>query len=62
MAGAGSKVKWEASSVMEKEIKDLRSAGYLAADIKHRLPTKVKSFALRSLANGSYSFPTSLEG
>ena len=40
MVGSGSKGKWEASSVMEKEIKDLRSTGYLAATIAHRLPTK----------------------
>ena len=40
MAGSGSKGKWEASSITEKEIKDLRSAGYLAATIAHRLPTK----------------------
>ena len=38
MARPGSKGKWEASFVMEKEIKDLRSAGCLATDIKHRLP------------------------
>ena len=40
MAGSSSKGKWEASSVMEKEIEDLRSAGYLAANIAHRLPDK----------------------
>ena len=40
MAGSGPKGKWEASSVTEKEIKDLRSAGYLAATIAHRLPTE----------------------
>ena len=62
MAGVGSKGKWEASFVTEKEIKDLRSAEYLTADIKHRLPPKVKSFPLWSPANGSSSFPTSLEG
>ena len=38
MAGFGSKGKWEASSITEKELKDLRSAGYLAANIKHRIP------------------------
>ena len=40
MAGTGSKGKWEDSSVIEENITDLRSAGYLAADIKHRLPPK----------------------
>ena len=40
MAGAGSKGKWEASSVTEENIANLRSAGYLAAEIKHRLPSK----------------------
>ena len=40
MSGSGSKGKWEASSINEKDIKDLRSAGYLAADIVHRLPDK----------------------
>ena len=38
MAGASSQGKWEVSSVMEKEIKDLWSVGYLTADIKHMLP------------------------
>src|SRR5215216_1748893 len=38
MAGSGSKGKWEASFITEKEIKDLRSAGYLAANSAHRLP------------------------
>ena len=40
MAGSGSKGKWEASSVTEKEIEDLWSAEYLAANIAHRLPNK----------------------
>ena len=40
MDGSGSKGKWEASSVTEKDVKDLRSAGYLSADIAHRLPDK----------------------
>src|SRR4051812_25950013 len=40
MVGSGSKGKWEASYVTEKDIKDLWSAGYLSADIAHRLPEK----------------------
>ena len=40
MAGSGSKGKWEASSVIEKDVKDLRSAGYLSADIAHRILDK----------------------
>ena len=38
MARSGSQGKWMASSLMEKNIKELREAGYLAADIAHRLP------------------------
>ena len=40
MAGSGSKGKWEASSVTEKDIKELREAGYLSADVAHRIPAK----------------------
>jgi hypothetical protein len=40
MAGSGSKGKWEASSVTEKDVKELRGACYLSADIAHRLPAK----------------------
>ena len=40
MARSDSKGKWETSSVTEKEIKDLRSAGYLTATITHRIPPK----------------------
>src|SRR5215216_5071997 len=40
MAGSGSKGKWEASSVTEKDIQDLRSVGYLSTNITHRLPVK----------------------
>jgi hypothetical protein len=40
MSGSGSKGKWEASSVMEKDIKELRGVGYVSAEIAHRLPTK----------------------
>src|SRR3954463_9928534 len=36
MSGAGG--KWMKSSVTEEDIKKLRGAGYLAADIAHRLP------------------------
>ena len=40
MAGSGSQGKWMASSVTERNIKELREAGYLAANIAHRLPAK----------------------
>src|SRR3990170_8313742 len=40
MSGSGSKGKWEASSVAEKDIKELWGAGYLSAKIAHRLPAK----------------------
>ena len=36
MSGAGG--KWMVSSITEGHIKKLREAGYLAADIAHRLP------------------------
>ena len=40
MSISGSQGKWMASSVMEKNIKELREAGYLAKEIAHRLPAK----------------------
>ena len=40
MSGSGSQGKWVASSVMEKDVKELREAGYLTADITHMLPAK----------------------
>nr|XP_020180793.1 uncharacterized protein LOC109766440 [Aegilops tauschii subsp. strangulata] len=40
MSGSGSKGNWEASCVTEKDIKELRGAGYLSADIVHGLPAK----------------------
>ena len=42
MAGFGFQGKWMASSVMEKNIQDLREVRYLTAEIKHRLPTPGK--------------------
>ena len=38
MVGSGLKCKCEASSITEKEIKNLRSAGYLITNIVHKLP------------------------
>ena len=40
MSGAGG--KWMVSSIMEGDIKKLCEAGYLAADIAHRLPAAGK--------------------
>src|SRR6266511_872342 len=40
MSGSGSQGKWVASSVTEKDVKELREAGYLSADVTHRIPTK----------------------
>ena len=40
MSGPGSQGKRMASSVTERNVKELREAGYLAADIAHRLPAK----------------------
>ena len=38
MAGSGSKGKWEASSVTNSTILELKSAGYLPANVAHRAP------------------------
>jgi hypothetical protein len=38
MAGSGSKGKWEASTITEGAILELKSAGYLAANVAHRPP------------------------
>ena len=40
MSGSGAQGKWMASSVTEKNIKELREVGYLAKEIAHRLPAK----------------------
>lgn len=40
MSGSGSQGKWVASSVTEKDIIELREAGYLIADVAHRIPAK----------------------
>ena len=40
MAGSGSQGKWMTLSITERNVKELREAGYLAASIAHRLPAK----------------------
>ena len=40
MSGSGGQGKWMASSVKEKDIVQLRAAGYLAKEIAHRWPAK----------------------
>ena len=40
MSGSGGQGKWMASSVKEKDITELRAAGYLAKEIAHHLPAK----------------------
>ena len=39
MSGSGAQGKWMVSSVKEKDITNLREAGYLAQEIAHRLPS-----------------------
>ena len=40
MSGSGALNKWMVSSIKEKDITQLREAGYLAKEVAHRLPTK----------------------
>ena len=40
MSGSGSQGKWVASSITEKDVKELREVGYLTADVAHRIPAK----------------------
>ena len=40
MSKPGAQGKWTASSFTEKNIKELREAGYLAKEIAHWLPAK----------------------
>ena len=40
MSGSGGQGKWMVSSVKEKDITELRVAGYLAKEIAHRLPAQ----------------------
>ena len=37
---SGAQGKWMASIVKEKDITQLREAGYLAKEVAHRLPTE----------------------
>ena len=50
MSLSGLQGKWMASSVKERNVKDLREAGYLAADIAHRLPAKKQIVSTRELS------------
>ena len=43
MSGSGSQGKWVASSVTEKDVKELWEVGYLTADVAHRIPAKKKA-------------------
>src|SRR5215216_542913 len=45
MSRSGSQGKWVASSVTEKDIKELRVARYLTAEIAHSLPAKEQVIA-----------------
>ena len=38
MAGSGSMGKWKASSVTDNDIRELKRAGYLSANIAHCAP------------------------
>ena len=40
MSGSGSQGKWVASAMTEKDVKELREAGYMSADVAHRIPAK----------------------
>ena len=57
MSGVGG--KWMASSVMEGNIKKLRSAGYLSSDIAHRLPDEEQLIPTPGPHERAYSFPIS---
>ena len=62
MVVSGSKGKWEASSVTGKDIKDLRSAGYLSADIAHMLPAKDQAIPTLELSESVVFIPHFLLG
>ena len=57
MSGAGG--KWMVSSVMEGDVKKLRSAGYLPDDIAHRLPDEGQLIPTPGPMRGWYSLPIS---
>ena len=57
MSGAGG--KWMVSFVTEEDITKLQEAGYLAADITHRLPDEGRLSLLRNPMRGLYFSPTS---
>ena len=55
MSGSGGQGKWMVSSVKEKDIAELRAAGYLAKEIAHRLPAQGQVSPHRSPMRGWFS-------
>nr|XP_020165653.1 tropomyosin-2-like [Aegilops tauschii subsp. strangulata] len=53
MSRSGSQGKWVASFVKEKDIKELREAGYLSADVAHRIPAKKQASLLAATAQAT---------
>ena len=58
MAGSGSNGKWEASTVTDQDIRDLKQAGYLPANVFHRAPEKNQVIPTPRQARGWCSSPT----
>ena len=61
MSGSNLQGRWMPSSVTEEDIKKLREARYLTAEISHGLLLKGRSSPLPNPTRVSYLFPTSSE-
>ena len=59
MSGSSSQGKWMASSVTEKDVKELREAGYLTMDVAHRLPAKKRLISTSEPSERVVFTPTS---
>ena len=61
MYGSNLQGRWMASSVTEEDIKKLREARYLTAEIPHRLPAQGRVIPTPEPNESIYLFPTSSE-
>ena len=62
MSGSNLQGRWMASSVTEGDIKKLREARYVNAEISHRLPAQGQVIPTPEPKRVSYLFPISSEG
>lgn len=62
MASFGSKGKWEASSITNNDIQELKRAGYLLANVAHRASVEGQVIAMHRLGERVVFVPPSSGG